>query len=79
MPPVAGRHLSAASGGGRNRRLRARRSGRGRKTLPCRRTVPLADGLACGRTPPIVKAQGRSWGTGAGHWRSEARVSRHRQ
>jgi hypothetical protein len=34
-PYAAGRHPSAASGGGQDRRLRASRSGRGRKTPPC--------------------------------------------
>ena len=59
-PYAAGRHPSAASGGGQDRRFRVSRSGRDRKTPPCRRTVPLSDGLACGRTPPIVKARGQS-------------------
>ena len=53
-------HCQPRGGGSRGRRLRVRRSGWGSRDPPCRPIVPLADGLACGRTPPIVRTQGRS-------------------
>ena len=64
MPPVAGRHPSAASGGGQDRRLRVSRCGRGRKTPPYRRTVPLAGATARHR---LSRLGGGPKKLGAGH------------
>ena len=66
-PPVAGPPLSAARRRSRDRRLRARRSGRGSqdRALPPHSSLP--DGPACGRTPPVVKTRAGLKKLGDGH------------
>jgi hypothetical protein len=61
------RHCRPPGGGSRDRRLRARRSGRGSqdRALPPHSSLP--DGPACGRTPPVVKTRGGLKKLGDGH------------
>jgi hypothetical protein len=55
-------------GGSRDRRLRARRSGRGRRTAPCRPTVPspMARRAAAGPRSSRLGAVLRNWETATG-------------